>query len=193
MKFIVGLGNPGGAYAGNRHNLGFMCLSHFAKTHGIPLDKKQSNARTGTGEVAGVKILLARPQTYMNSSGESVSGLVRKFKLNLDDIFVIHDDLDLPLGRIRLRWGGSSAGHRGIQSIIACLGTKDFPRLRVGIGRPLLLPGERMTEDDVIHYVLSDFTSEEKQVVEQTLPRVSEAIVCFLTEGLDVAMNRYNR
>ncbi|MBI4295678.1 MAG: aminoacyl-tRNA hydrolase [Chloroflexi bacterium] len=192
MKLIVGLGNPGREYAANRHNLGFMCLSYFARSHDIILDKKQSNARTGMGEVVGQKVLLVRPQTYMNSSGPPVSLLVRKFKLAPGDILVIHDDLDLPLGRIRLRWGGSSAGHRGIQSIIACLGTKDFSRLRVGIGRPALLPGERMTEDDIIDYVLSDFTPEEKRVIDQTLPRVSEAILCFLTEGLDVAMNRYN-
>ena len=191
MKLIVGLGNPGRAYANNRHNIGFICLNHFARTQGIQLDKKQGRARIGSGEVAGSKVVLAKPQTYMNLCGQSVSRLVRKFNINLDDLLVIHDDLDLPLGKIRIRQGGGSGGHKGVSSVITELGSQEFPRLRVGIGRPATPFGE-ICEADIIAYVLSDFTPEEKQVITQVVPRVSEAILCLLTEGLAAAMNKYN-
>ena len=191
MKLIVGLGNPGRAYADNRHNLGFMCLNHFAGTQGIRFDKKQGQARIGFGEVAGSELVLARPQTYMNLSGQSVSRLVKKFNIDLSDLLVIHDDLDLPLGKIRIRQGGSSGGHKGINSIISELESQDFPRLKVGTGHPAVSSAE-ISETDIIAYVLSDFTPEEKEVVTQFVPRVSEAILCLLTEGLTAAMNKYN-
>ncbi len=189
-KLIVGLGNPGTHYANNRHNIGFMCLNHFARTHGIQFDKKQGQARIGMGEVAGNKVILARPQTYMNASGESVCRLVDKYKIALDDLIVIHDDLDLPPGKVRIRHGGSAGGHKGIKSIIACLGSGDFIRLRAGIGRPVSDDYEK--ESDVIDYVLSDFTAEEKQIIATVIPSVSEALLCLLTEGLTAAMNKYN-
>jgi PTH1 family peptidyl-tRNA hydrolase len=192
MKLIVGLGNPGRGYAHNRHNIGFVCLNHFARKQGIRFDRKQGKARTGTGEVAGSKVLLARPQTYMNLSGQSVSRLMKKFNINLNDLLVIHDDLDLPLGKIRLRHGISSGGHKGIDSIISSLGSQDFTRLRVGIGRPTTEGLAEISEADIIAYVLSNFTPEEKQIVVQVIPRASEAIYCLLTEGLVVAMNKYN-
>jgi PTH1 family peptidyl-tRNA hydrolase len=196
MKLIIGLGNPGRAYANNRHNVGFMCLNHFAKAHGIRFNRKQGKARIGTGEVAGVPVVLARPQTFMNASGEAVSRLVRRFKVSIDDLILVHDDLDLSLGKIRLRRGGSSAGHKGIESIMAELGTPDFTRVRVGIGRPAVIEGSNPdnigVESDIVDYVLSDFTLEEKETVDQTIPRVSEAIYCLLTEGLVTAMNKYN-
>ncbi len=191
MKLIVGLGNPGKTYTNNRHNIGFMCLSHFAKTQGIQLNRKQGQARTGSGKVAGSQVLLARPQTYMNRSGQSVSRLVNKFKIGLNNLLIIHDDLDLPLGTIRFRQAGSSGGHKGVDSIIYEFESQYFPRLKIGIGRPLT-PIPEIIEDDIISYVLSDFTSEEKQIVNQVIPRVSEAILCLITEGLPVAMNRYN-
>lgn len=194
MKLIVGLGNPGRSYDHSRHNLGFMCLNHFARMHQIQFDKKQGKARIGSGEVAGNMVIVARPQTYMNSSGQAVSLLVKKFNISLDELLVIHDDLDLPVGRIRIRQGGSSAGHKGIESIITELGSRDFSRLRVGIGRPTVVDGSNeITEADIIAYVLSDFTPEEKPTITQVIPKVDEAILCFLTEGLAVAMNRYNR
>jgi PTH1 family peptidyl-tRNA hydrolase len=190
---IVGLGNPGRKYERNRHNLGFMCLNHFARVHGIRFDRKQGRARTGSGEVAGNKVVVARPQTYMNQSGQSVSRLVRKFNVSHDKLLVIHDDLDLPLGKIRIRQGGGSAGHKGVDSITAELGGRDFSRLRVGIGRPPLVEGSNeITEADIIDYVLSDFTPEEKKTISQVIPRTSEAILCLLTEGLTAAMNKYN-
>ncbi|MFC1928731.1 aminoacyl-tRNA hydrolase [Chloroflexota bacterium] len=193
MKLIVGLGNPGWGYARNRHNLGFMCLNHFAKAHSIQLDKKQGKARTGSGKVAGSKVIVARPQTYMNLSGQAVSRLVRKFNIGLDNLLVICDDLDLPLGKIRIRQGGGSAGHKGISSVIAELGSQDFVRIRVGIGRPPVPVGSsEITEADIVAYVLSDFAPEEKRTITRVTPRVSEAILCLLTEGLTAAMNKYN-
>jgi len=192
MKLIVGLGNPGRGYAHNRHNVGFVCLNHFARKQGIRFDRKQGKARTGTGEVAGSQVLLAKPQTHMNLSGQSVSRLIKKFNINLNDLLVIHDDLDLPLGKIRLSHGSSSGGHKGIDSIISSLGSQDFTRLRVGIGRPATEGLAEISEADIIAYVLSNFTPEEKQIVVQVIPRTSEAIYCLLTEGLVVAMNKYN-
>jgi PTH1 family peptidyl-tRNA hydrolase len=193
MKLIVGLGNPGFGYAGNRHNIGFMCIRHLARRHGIRFDKKQGQARTGTGEINGEKAVLARPQTFMNTSGESVSRLVKKLKISPADLIVIHDDLDLPTGKVRIRQGGRSAGHKGIDSIIAHLGNRDFYRVRVGIGRPDITEGSPMDrEAAVIDYVLSDFTPEEKRVINRAVPEVSRAIVCLLTEGITTAMNKYN-
>ncbi len=193
MKLIVGLGNPGRGYANNRHNAGFVCLNHFARTQDIRFDKKQGRARIGLGEVAGNEVVLAKPQTYMNRSGQSVSLLVRKFNVSLNNLLVIHDDLDLPLGKIRIRQGGSAGGHKGAGSIITELGSQNFIRIRVGIGRPD--KNEDFTEfsdDEIINYVLSDFTPDEKQAITQVIPRVSEAILCLLTEGPVAAMNRYN-
>lgn len=193
MKLIVGLGNPGRGYTHSRHNIGFLCLSHFAKAQSIPFDKKQSKARIGRGEAAGNEVVLAKPQTYMNYSGQSVSLLMNRFDINFDDLLVIHDDLDLPLGKIRIRQGGGSGGHKGVGSIISSLENHDFVRIRVGIGRPTAPPDFAPTsEDDIIAFVLSDFTTEEKQVIAQVIPRVSEAIRCLLSEGLEVAMNKYN-
>jgi PTH1 family peptidyl-tRNA hydrolase len=192
MRLIVGLGNPGRGYANNRHNVGFVCVNHFARTQGIRFDKKQGKARIGSGEVAGSKIVLAKPQTYVNLSGQSVSRLVKRFNINLNDLLVIHDDLDLPLGKIRISHGSSSGGHKGVDSIISCLGSQDFTRLRVGIGRPATEGLAETSEPDIVAYVLSNFTPDEKQVIVQVTPRVSEAILCLLSQGLAVAMNRYN-
>jgi PTH1 family peptidyl-tRNA hydrolase len=190
VKLIIGLGNPGRFYSKNRHNIGFICLNHFARQQGIHFDKKQCQARTGTGEIDSNIILLAKPQTYMNLSGQSVSRLVNKFKLALDDLIVIHDDLDLPLGKLRIRQGGSSGGHKGIESIISELGSHDFIRIRVGIGRPTTTT--EISEADIIKYVLNDFTPDEKQDISQVIANVSEAILCLLTERLEAAMNKYN-
>lgn len=188
-KLIVGLGNPGRSYAHNRHNIGFICLNHFARTQGIKFDQKRGLARIGQGEVTGNKVVLARPQTYMNLSGQSVSRLIQKFSINPNDLLVIHDDLDLALAKIRISHGSGSAGHKGIDSIIKELGSQDFTRIRVGIGRPTK---PVLSEADIIAYVLSDFTPDEKQTIDQAIPRVSEAILCLLTDGLVAAMNRYN-
>ena len=190
MKLIVGLGNPGTGYANNRHNIGFMCLNRFARAHGIKFDKKQGLARIGIGEVSGEKVVLARPQTFMNLSGQSVIRLVNKFNIDFNDLLVIHDDLDLPLGKIRIRYGGSPGGHKGISSIINHLGSRDFSRIKIGIGRPATM--EDSTETDIISYVLSDFPDEEKKIVTGVMDEVSEAVLCLMNEGLTTAMNKYN-
>jgi PTH1 family peptidyl-tRNA hydrolase len=193
MKLVVGLGNPGFLYARNRHNIGFMCVSHLARAQRIRFDRKQGYARTGIGSIGPHRVVLARPQTFMNSSGDSVHRLVQLLKITPADLVVIHDDLDLPLGKLRLRLGGSSGGHKGIESVIARLGTPDFYRVRVGVGRPEVSGGSPADKEEaVIGYVLSDFTGEERKRVEEVLPRVSGAVVMLLTEGLDAAMNRYN-
>jgi len=145
------------------------------------------------GEVAGNKLVLARPQTGMNLSGQSVKRLVKRFDINLNDLLIIHDDLDLPLGKIRISQGSSSGGHKGIESIIRQLGSADFIRIRVGIGRPDVREGsDKDKEAEIIKYVLSDFTPDEKKTITQVIPRVSEAILCLLSEGLTAAMNEYN-
>lgn len=184
------MGNPGRTYARNRHNIGFMCLNHFAKSHAIPFDRKQGQARIGTGIVNGIKVVVARPQTFMNQSGQSVALLVRKFKVELSNLIVVHDDLDLPVGKIRIRRGVGWTGHKGVRSVATGLGSGDFSLLRVGIGRPSTIEGT--TEADIIDYVLGDFTPDEEQVITQVIPRVSDAILCLLAEGLTAAMNKYN-
>jgi PTH1 family peptidyl-tRNA hydrolase len=170
MKLIVGLGNPGRSYAGNRHNTGFMCLNYFARHHAIKFDRKQGRARTGQGEVASHKVVLARPQTHMNQSGQSVALLVRKFAVSLDNLLVIHDDLDLAPGRFRISFGAGSGGHKGINSIIDYLNSQEFVRLRVGIGHPRT--ANDVSESDIIAYVLGDFTPEEKNTMTQVIPAV---------------------
>jgi len=192
MNLIVGLGNPGRDYTNNRHNAGFICLNHFARTHDIKFDKKQGLARIGTGEIDGQRVVLARPQTYMNLSGQSVSRLVAKYDINPNNLLIIHDDLDLPLGSIRIRQGGSSGGHKGIESVISYLGYRDFTRLRVGIGRPIANNNDEVGEDDIIDYVLGDFTAAEKTILAKAITTTSQAIHCLLTQGLTTAMNKYN-
>jgi PTH1 family peptidyl-tRNA hydrolase len=191
MKLIVGLGNPGFLYARNRHNIGFMCVSHLARIYKIDFDRKQGHARTGIGNIGRYKVVVARPQTYMNASGESVEALLKRLNVTPADLIVIHDDLDLPTGKVRLRFGGSSGGHKGIDSIIAHIDTQEFYRVRVGIGRPEAA-NVPVKEDAVIDYVLSDFTSEERKIIEETVPRVGEAIAFLLAEGISAAMNKYN-
>jgi PTH1 family peptidyl-tRNA hydrolase len=189
MKLIVGLGNPGRSYARHRHNIGFICLNHFARTQGIKLDKKKGLARIGQGKVENNEVVLARPQTFMNDSGQSVSRLVKKFKIAPDDLIVIHDDLDLPLAKIRISFGSGSGGHKGINSIIQEIGSQDFNRIRIGIGRP---SKPEISEDDIIDYVLSDFSPAEKRAIDSIIPGVNEAILCLLKEGLTTAMNQFN-
>lgn len=191
-KLIVGLGNPGQAYANSRHNIGASCLNYFARQHGIRFDRKRGRARIGSGNVAGSEVVLAKPRTFMNRSGDSVGPLFRKYRVRLENLIVIHDDLDMPPGKIRIRPGGSSAGHKGISSIIAHLGSQDFCRIRIGIGRPLVEEGSTTGEDDIIDWVLSSFTPEEEEVISKVIPQVSDAIYCLLTEGITETMNRYN-
>ena len=192
VRLIVGLGNPGAKYTGNRHNIGFMCIDHFAKDNSLSFTRSSSRAKIAEGRIAGHDIVLAKPQTFMNNSGVSVGGLVRKFKVKFENLIVIHDDLDLPLGRIRIRLGGSSAGHKGINSIVQHIGNQEFIRVRIGIGRPNGQETAKNGEDEVISHVLGDFTPEEKELMQQVIPCVNEALQYLLTLGLIETMNQYN-
>jgi PTH1 family peptidyl-tRNA hydrolase len=191
MKLIVGLGNPGKTYAHNRHNVGFRCLNYFARLHSIRFDHRQCRARVGLAEVRGEKLLLAKPRTFMNLSGDPVACLVHKHGISLSDLLVIYDDLDLPLGKIRLRQGGGSGGHKGMNSIISALGSEAFPRIRVGIGRPQT-EEQPISEDAIVNYVLSDFSPQEEAIIKPVIVKVAEAIDCFLTEGIEAAMSKFN-
>ncbi|HUX47755.1 MAG TPA: aminoacyl-tRNA hydrolase [Dehalococcoidia bacterium] len=191
MKLIVGLGNPGKTYACNRHNVGFRCLNYFARLHSIRLDHRQCRAKVGIGEIGGEKLLLAKPGTFMNLSGNPVACLVHKHGIPLSDLLVIYDDLDLPMGKIRLRQSGSSGGHKGMNSIISALGSEDFPRIRVGIGRPQA-EEQSISEDAIVNYVLSDFSPHEEAIIKPVIATVAEAIDCFLTQGIEAAMGKFN-
>ncbi|GIK08224.1 MAG: peptidyl-tRNA hydrolase [Anaerolineaceae bacterium] len=182
---IIGLGNPGREYKDNRHNIGFMLIDRLAVRIDARGIKLQSKAIVTSGFYEERKLILAKPQTYMNLSGQSVQGLLHFYKIPSENLMVAHDDLDLPLGTIRIRPGGGAGGQRGMASTIERLGTKDFPRLRIGIGRP---PG-RMAPAD---YVLQNFSRAEMLIVSETLDRAADAVLTFITEGLNAAMNRFN-
>lgn len=182
---IVGLGNPGRRYRKNRHNIGFMVLDRLAESAEIKLGRLQQKAITGTGWFMEKRIILVKPQTSMNLSGNSVGPLANYYKVPMINLMVVYDEIDLPFGVLRLREKGGSGGHNGMKSIIATLGN-NFPRLRLGIGRP---PG-RMEPAD---YVLQDFLKEEIPVVEEMLERSIPAIKTFLVDGIDIAMTRFNR
>jgi PTH1 family peptidyl-tRNA hydrolase len=188
MKLIVGLGNPGKAYAGNRHNVGFRCIDRLSAEHRIPVKERRLRLKPlkavfGRGEVGGAPVVLAKPRTFMNLSGRAVAQLVRRFGVAPDDLIVTHDDMDLPLGKIRIRRGGSAGGHKGVASIIDSLGSEGFTRVRIGIGRP---------GGDEVSHVLGDFTAEEKATVTQAVDQAAEAARCILSDGIEAAMNRYN-
>jgi peptidyl-tRNA hydrolase, PTH1 family len=182
---IVGLGNPGRDHRENRHNIGFMLLDRLAVKLDARFTRLQSRALVASGRHGEARVILAKPQTYMNLSGQAVQGLMRFYKLPLENLLVAHDDLDLPQGTIRIRPDGGSAGQKGMVSIIERLGTDIFPRLRLGIGRP---PG-RMEAPD---YVLQDFSDFEMKVISETLNRAADAALTFITDGLDTAMNKFN-
>jgi PTH1 family peptidyl-tRNA hydrolase len=182
---IVGLGNPGREYLGNRHNIGFMLVDQLAKRLNITFSRLESKALVTKGEYANRRIILAKPQTYMNLSGQPVSSLVRFYKVPLDNLLVVYDDVDLPLGTLRLRATGGSAGQKGMESIIERLGTEDFPRLRLGINRP---PGRLQAAD----YVLQDFSKAEAELLPMVLDRATDAVQSFIRHGIVTAMNLYN-
>jgi len=191
VKLIVGLGNPGKAYVHNRHNIGFRCLNYFARLHSIRFDHRQCRARIGLGEIGGEKLLLSKPRTFVNLSGRPVACLVSKHDITLSDLLIIYDDLDLPLGKIRLRQSGGSGGHKGMNSIISALGSEDFARVRVGVGRPQV-EEQSISEDAIVNYVLSDFSRQEEATIKPVIATVSEAIDCFLTQGIEAAMSKFN-
>ncbi len=182
---LVGLGNPGREYLWNRHNAGFMVIDRLAVRLNARGMKLQSRALVMTAAHDQHSLILAKPQTYMNLSGQSVQGLIHFYRLPLERVLVIYDELDLPFGVIRLRPAGGAGGHNGVASIIERLGRQDFPRLRIGIGRP---PGRMEAAD----YVLRDFSREETALLSEILDRAAEAALTFVAEGLEAAMNRFN-
>jgi peptidyl-tRNA hydrolase, PTH1 family len=182
---IVGLGNPGSRYAATRHNVGFQVIDQVSKTFGITLGKVKSKAIIGEGKLDDKKVILAKPQTFMNLSGQAVAALTRFYKVPVENMVVIHDDLDLPLGTLRIRPGGGAGGQKGVQSIIEQLGTPDFARIRFGIGRP---PG-RMDPKD---YVLENFLPKEQELAEFTILTARDAVISFIGAGLELTMNKYN-
>jgi len=182
---LVGLGNPGREYRETRHNIGFMLLDRLATRLAVRFSRLQSKALIASATFEERKIILAKPQTFMNLSGQSVLGLIHFYKLPLKNILIAHDDLDLPNGTIRIRPDGGSAGQKGMNSILERLGTDEFPRLRLGVGRP---PGQMLAPD----YVLQDFSRDELSIVNETLDRAVEAAITFVINGLDVSMNKYN-
>jgi PTH1 family peptidyl-tRNA hydrolase len=184
-KIVVGLGNPGREYARNRHNVGYQIVNHLAKSLGLSFDKRQAKARLALGTMGEQRVILVKPRTFMNESGGPVARVARFYKVKPDDMLVIFDDLDLPIGRIRMRPHGGSGGHKGMASIIKQLGQGDFPRLRVGIDRP---PG-RM---DPAAYVLQNFSAEQEEIMVEVRERALAAVERWLAEGIDAAMNEFN-
>lgn len=182
---IVGLGNPGREYRQNRHNVGFMLLDHLAERLKARFTRMESKALVTKADYQERRLVLAKPQTFMNLSGQAAGALQRYYKVPLDNLLVIYDDVDLPLGTLRLRPDGGSAGQKGMASIIERLGTQKFSRLRIGIGRP---PG-RM---EAAGYVLQDFSKSELETLQPSLERGVEAVLVFVTKGLVTAMNQYN-
>jgi PTH1 family peptidyl-tRNA hydrolase len=183
---IVGLGNPGREYRANRHNAGFMLLDRLVERHKwMAFTKRQGKALITTGLLGQASLVLAKPQTFMNLSGQAVGALVHFYDVPLERLLVVVDEIDLPLGTLRLRPDGGSAGHNGMRSIIEQLGTEVFPRLRLGVGRP---PGAKAAAG----YVLRDFRGEDLEIMNLTLDKAAEAVETFVHEGLVTAMNRYN-
>jgi len=182
---IVGLGNPGRKYASNRHNVGFHVVDRLAAATDLRFDERRNRAHLARGRVEGIGVALVKPQAYMNRSGAAVSAVARFFKVPSERTLLIFDDLDLPLGSLRLRVRGGAGGHRGVASIIAGLNTRNLPRFRIGIGRP---PGQMPPEA----YVLQDFSADETQLMEETYQRAVEAIFIALHDGFDTAMNQFN-
>ncbi len=186
MKLIAGLGNPGIQYQNHRHNIGFRVIDYLSKNINIPLSTKKFHALYGIGQIESQEVLLLKPMTFMNRSGVAIREALEFFNLIPEDLIVIHDDLDLPFGKLRFKRKGGDGGHQGVRSIIESLGRNTFVRLKLGIGRP---PGGM----DPAEYVLSPFSKEEKLHLEEILCRASRALIVMLLEGIEKAMNQFQR
>lgn len=184
MIVIVGLGNPGKKYDNTRHNIGFITLDYLADKNGIKLNKIKHKALVGEGNISGQKVLLVKPQTFMNLSGNSVREVMEYYKVEMENLIVVYDDVDIPTGHLRIRKKGSAGTHNGMRSIIYDLQSDQFPRVRIGIG------GERKME--LGNYVLGGFGKEEKKLMEDAVERAAKAIEAILKEGIDIAMGEYN-
>jgi len=185
MFLIVGLGNPGNKYMLTRHNLGFMCIDKIASEFNIELKKEKFKAIYGEGKIANEKVILLKPQTYMNLSGISVSEIVNFYKIDLDKIIVIYDDIDIDVGKIKIRKKGSAGTHNGMKSVIASLKSQDFTRIRVGSGKP-------NNNVELMDYVLQNLSKDEQKIMEDVLNNVSGAVRMIVNQNVDVAMNKYN-
>lgn len=186
MKLIVGLGNPGRSYAASRHNVGFFVVTALSKEYGITLKKGLGTyALSGKGTIESEDVILAEPLTFMNLSGNAVAALLKKYKLSIDDLLVVCDDLDLELGRFKIKESGSSGGHRGLKSIIGSLGSQNFSRLRIGIGRPA-------GNQDAAEYVLSAFTKQESLAVKKIVEESAQCARIWLSDGISTTMNMFN-
>ncbi len=184
MKLIVGLGNPGSKYVGTRHNVGFDVVDTLARRAAIDLSREKFHAGYGDGMVRQERVVLLKPTTFMNRSGDAVLAAGRFYRLEKEDLLVVLDDLALPLGQIRVRPQGSAGSHNGLQNIIDRIGFHDFTRLRVGIGRPLGIPA---------NFVLTRFAEDERPLIEKATDTAADAAECWLTDGLETVMNKYNR
>lgn len=184
MKLIVGLGNPGKEYEGTRHNCGFMVIDELARKLNVDINQNKFKGLYVKTKYCGEDVVLLKPQTYMNLSGESVIALMNFFKIDQEDIIVIYDDLDMPVGKLRLRKNGSAGGHNGIKNIIAHLGNQNFKRIRVGIDRHKYMK--------VVDYVLSRFSKEETDAINQGIENAANAVIDYLDHDFDYVMNRYN-
>jgi PTH1 family peptidyl-tRNA hydrolase len=184
MKLIVGLGNPGAEYAGTRHNAGFEVIEILAKRHQIAVSKRNFQAVYGDGAIGGQRVILARPMTYMNLSGEATTALMRFYKIEPEDTIIILDEVALPPGRLRLRFQGSAGGHNGLANILQLLHTDRVPRIRIGVGAS--------RTGQMIGHVLSRFPKEEFPIMQQAYDLAADAIECALSEGFEIAMNRFN-
>ena len=183
MKVIVGLGNPGRKYSEPRHNIGYRVLEEIARRSSIEKEESRFDAIIGHIRIGGEKVFLVKPLTYMNLSGKAVQPLMRWFKLDLSDLIVIYDDMDLPPGTLRLRAQGGSGGHKGMASIIERLGSQEFARIRIGIGRP---------DDEAIDWVLGKFSPTEQKLMEEVIGQAAAAVECWVKQGIERAMNEYN-
>lgn len=187
MYIIVGLGNPGKPYAQTRHNIGFDAIDILAEKYRISVDTKKHKALIGKGMIEGQKVVLVKPQTFMNLSGESVREVLDFYKIDPEEeLIVIYDDISLEPGQLRVRPKGSAGGHNGIKNIIAHLGTQVFPRVKVGVG-------EKPKGYDLADYVLGHFSKEERVQMEDALESTAQAVVCMMNDGMDAAMNRFNQ
>ena len=185
LRLVVGLGNPGKTYSKTRHNAGFMVVDEVADTFSIAFEKRKFDTRFGIGSVNGVKIVLAKPMAFMNKSGPQVQKIAGYYRILCEDILVVHDDIDIPFGRLKIKEKGGDGGHRGVRSIMDALGGGDFARLRIGVGRP-------DAEKDAADYVLGKFTLEERKVLNRIITAAKDAIVTILCKGTKEGMNRFN-
>jgi PTH1 family peptidyl-tRNA hydrolase len=184
VRAVIGLGNPGKRYDGTRHNVGFDVIDKLAGDLGADVTRRRFNARIGETVCDGERVVLVKPQTFMNDSGRSAQGVVAWYKLGLDELLVVCDDLDIEFGTLRLRRKGSSGGHNGLKSIARTLGSTEFPRLRIGVGRP--------RPDEAIDFVLSRFASAEREAIDEAVDRAAEAARSWVIDGMDASMNRFN-